>query len=278
MIQILIFGLSGQVGDAMLPLLIESSYQITAVSRQGHDNEKNIVWYQADLLNFVATQKHYDAIISLGPLDAFSAWMVSTGVCANKIIALSSTSIITKINSPDQHERALVKSLQQSEKTLTLLAKRMHVRLILLRPTLMYGIGRDQSLARWLDLAKRYQYLVLPKDAGGLRQPVHVADVAMAVMSALSRVDIESMVLDLPGGETLPFDQMLIRTLRMHLPEAKVLRIPNFLFRILLKLMLLLGLGRGLGDGFFARLQQDWVFDRRPAEQVLGYQARAFSP
>jgi nucleoside-diphosphate-sugar epimerase len=278
MSDVLIFGLSGQVGEAMLPLLNQGMYRVTAVSRQVQINEKNIVWYQADFLSFMAMQKHYDVIISLGPLDAFSAWMISTDVRANKIIALSSTSIVTKINSSDEAEQALAESLQKSEKTLTLFAKQMCANLILLRPTLMYGVGRDQNLSRWLNLAKRYKYMVLPKHACGLRQPVHVADVAMAVMIALSRVDIRSMVLDLPGGETLAFDQMLLRSLHAHVPDAKVLRIPNFLFRAMLELMPLLGLGRGVGSGFFARLQQDWVFDCRPAEQALGYQPRAFSP
>jgi nucleoside-diphosphate-sugar epimerase len=276
--QILIFGLSGQVGDALLPLLHDSPCRVTAVSRLSKMDQKNIVWQQAGFIDFEPANKHYDAIVSLGPLDAFSNWLTASQISTEKIIALSSTSIVTKKNSPDPAEQRLSLLLNQSEQKLISYAEKKAVSLFVLRPTLIYGTGRDQSVSRFLNIAKRYGFVVLPTHAGGLRQPVHVIDVAGAVFSALSAGSVGKCFLDLPGGETIAFDQMLLRCLQVHAPGAKVLRIPDFLLQIALLTASFLGLGRGLGPGFFARLSEDWLFDAAPAGLALDYQPRAFSP
>jgi nucleoside-diphosphate-sugar epimerase len=276
--KILIFGLSGQVGDALLPLLQAMPHQITAVSRQVQTNEKNIAWQQASFDDLQASEEPFDAVISLGPLDKFSDWLQSSKIHMQKIVALSSTSIVTKSHSIDPNEQALAALLIASENKLRDYANAKSTDVILLRPTLIYGNGRDRSISRWLAIAKRFNCMVLPKYAAGLRQPVHVNDVASAVMSALLLEGTANLTFDLPGGEIVPFDQMLLRTLQVHLPQAKALRVANPVFAVLLKIAATLGLISGVGPGFFARLQHDLVFDPGPAEQVLGYRPKAFSP
>ncbi len=255
----------------------ESDDQVTAVSRLQRPDEGNIVWQAAGFENFKPGTRLYDVVISLGPLDAFSTWLSSSGLVANHIVVLSSTSIITKKNSPDVDERKLARLLYDSELALIDHARKNAIHLIILRPTLIYGAGRDQTLSRWLNMANRFKFVVLPKNAGGLRQPVHVADVAMAVFQSMSLENVEPLVLDLPGGEILPFDQMLLRTLKVYAPTTLVLRIPNFLFRLMLRFASFVGLGRGLGLGFFARLGEDWVFDATQVQKVLGLHQRPFS-
>jgi nucleoside-diphosphate-sugar epimerase len=278
MIQILVFGLSGQIGDFLLPLLLESPYQVTAVSRLPKNNLQNIVWKQAGFENLESEKKHYDAIVSLGPLDAFSNWLSASDVVAEKIIALSSTSVFTKKKSPDQSEQKLALLLHQCEQKLLAVAKKKAASLFVLRPTLIYGAGRDQSVSRFLSMAKRFGFAVLPRHAGGLRQPVHAADVAEAVFSALSVASSDDCFLDLPGGEAIAFDQMLLLSLKAKAPATRVFRIPDLLFQIMLSTASFLGLSGSLGAGFFARLNEDWLFDAAPARQLLDYRPRAFSP
>ncbi len=278
MSEILVFGLSGQVGDALLPMLRKSGCPVIALSRSQKSRDGNIIWYQLGFENFTPEEKFYDAVISLGPLDAFTNWLATSNLQTKKIIALSSTSVTTKKNSPDPDERKLSQLLQDSEQKIIRHAGAITADVTILRPTLIYGVGRDQSLSRWLNLARRFKFVVLPRHAGGLRQPVHVEDVARAVFNSINILVRGPLVLDLPGGEVLPFDQMLLRSLRVHVPMAKVFRIPGFLFRFMIQIAGLFGFLQGLGSGFFARLTEDWVFDTAPAEQLLGSKLRPFSP
>lgn len=278
MTEILVFGLSGQVGDALLPMLRESGFSVNALSREQKSRDENIIWHLAGFENFKLEDKFYDAVISLGPLDAFSIWLLTSNLQTKKIIALSSTSITTKKNSPDIEERKLSQLLDDCEQKIIRHAATMSSAVIILRPTLIYGIGRDQSLSRWLRMAERFKFVVLPRNAGGLRQPVHVEDVAQTVFNSVNTVLPSPLVLDLPGGEVLPFDQMLLRSLKVHVPRAKVVRIPAVFFRLLIRFAGVFGFLQDIGPGFFARLTEDWLFDAEPVEQLLGCRTRPFSP
>jgi nucleoside-diphosphate-sugar epimerase len=273
----LVFGLSGQVGAALRAPLLAAGWRIDAVSRQPREDGDGVRWHVGNLPDAPVLRDRYDAIVSVGPLDVFAQAVARHGVDAARVVAIGSTGVHSKADSPDPAERELAARLAQAERRLAdALAGR--VPLALLRPTLVYGHGLDRSLTPLVDFARRHGWLVLPRIARGLRQPVHVDDVAAAVLASLQAPAPLQSSIDLPGGETLAFDALVARTLARHAPGARIWRVPAPLFRLGLALA-----GRRLppavsGPGFLGRLNRDQVFDPGPAQRLIGRALQGFDP
>ena len=77
------------------------------------------------------------------------------------------------------------------------------------------GAARDATLSRIARIAYRVRWFPLPRRANGLRQPVHVADLANAAVDCLPAHEAFDRAFDLPGGETLPYREMVRRVLRV---------------------------------------------------------------
>jgi nucleoside-diphosphate-sugar epimerase len=147
-----------------------------------------------------------------------------------------------------------------------------------LRPTLVYGRGRDSTLSRIAALAGRFDRFPLPRRANGLRQPVHVDDLAAAAFAVANAERLSQPAYDLPGGETLAYREMVRRVLDCLDPPAKLLELPLPLFKLLLAAAQAGGRAHGLADAALARMREDLVFDAEAAKRDFGYAPRGFEP
>ena len=272
----LVFGLSGQVGVAFHAALAAGEAALVAVSRQPRTDAPGLQWLHAGYAEPFQVPADFDAVISFGPLDRFAHWFEQSGLAPRRVVALGSTSVHSKAASPDPDERELARRLAESEARLEAACRVRGAALCLLRPTLIYG-GGERSLSRVVALARRWRYLPLPTDATGLRQPVHAGDLAAAALACLRAADPVQGRYDLPGGETLAYDEMLRRTLAVAVPQARLVRLPGALFRGGVRTLRAFGM-RGAGEGLLARFDQDQVFDAGPAQRDLGYSPRPFRP
>lgn len=276
--KVLVFGMSGQVGDALRPALLARGGEVLAVSRQHRVDLPGLHWLQGSLEAMPEWPPALDAILSLGPLDAFAAWYAEARPHAPRVIALSSTGRHDKRLSPDPAERALAARLASAEASLFATARATGAEATVLRPSLLYGRGRDLTLSPLVERARRWRVLPLPANARGLRQPVHVDDVAAAILGCLDHpAETTGRAFDLPGGETLAFDAMLRRTLDAQAPGTRVLRLPTLLFS--LGALAARAFGRAApSPGTLARLARDQVADPSPAYRAFGYSPGRFRP
>lgn len=273
----LVFGGTGQIGVPLLPRLHAAGWQVIAVSRQPQAAQPGVHWLTGGFERCDGLPERVDAIFSLGPLDRFSAWYAQGDVQAPRVVAFGSTSVDTKLDSADAHERDLVARLQTGEARVFDTARQRGAHATVLRPTLVYGAGRDQTLARIALLARRTGVFVLPRGACGLRQPVHVDDLAAAAVDVLDRPATYSRAYALPGGETLPYREMVARTLAAMTPPARLIEVPAGLFRGALAVARWRGRMQGLTDAAVDRMRRDMVFDASPAATEFGYAPRGFS-
>lgn len=274
----LVFGASGQIGMPLQARLRALGWDVVGVTRSLRTDAPGLTWRQGGFADVDGLPAAVDAIFSCGPLDAFAQWYALAQVIAPRVVAFGSTSIGVKADSADAHERDIVQRLEHAEASLMAAAAQRGAAMTILRPTLVYGSGRDVNLSRIAAIARRLRCFVLPGDATGLRQPVHVEDLAEAAVATQAVDASHGRIYTLAGGEVLPYREMVRRVLQALEPPRPLWVIPSPLFRAVLWAARKIGIAAGFGDAAFARLRDDLAFDNGPARRDFGYAPRPFRP
>ncbi len=273
--HILVFGGSNQVGRFLLPALEQSGRNVLALSRELRFSSTNgLHWLQGDLHSEMPAVPTVETIVSLGPLDAFAAWLARTTLPQlRRIVALSSMSAVSKFHSPDREERELAQRLVDGEQRLIEICAQRGQAWTVFRPTLIYGAGLDRSLTPVARLASRYRILPIPLRAVGLRQPLHAEDLAQACLAVLANPATFNRSYPLGGGERLRFDAMLWR-LRASLAQWVLpLPMPHSLLRLGLRIS-----GRAGVLAALTRVACDLIADNGDAQRDFNFAPRSFFP
>lgn len=274
----LVFGASGQIGRPLLTLLHTGGWRVTALSREERNDEPGLHWLRGDFSRLPDLPVRVDAVFSCGPLDHFSHWYARSRLDAARVVAFGSTSAEVKAASTDTAERDVAQRLQMAEARVFDSARDKGAGATLLRPTLVYGVGRDRTLTRIAALARRWNRMLLPRRADGLRQPVHVDDLAAAAYGAAQSPNAAGSTYALPGGEAVAYRDMVARVLATLQPPPPLMEVPGPVFAMLLKAAQARGIGTGLGDAAVERMRTDLVFDAEPARRDFGFAPRPFRP
>ena len=275
----LVFGASGQIGARLLDRLHEAGWRVTAVSRVARRDQPGLHWLEAALPALGPdAPADADVIFSCGPLDLFAQWYATSPIDCPRVVAFGSTSIDVKRGSSDPKERDVAARLARAESQVFERAAARAASATVLRPTLVYGAGADLTLTRIASLARRWKRFVLPRNANGLRQPVHVDDLAAAAFAACDAPATAGKAYALPGGERVPYREMVARVLAVLDPPPALVEVPSPVFTLALLGARALGRIGGFGDAAVARMRSDLVFDDTPARTDFGYAPRAFRP
>lgn len=213
------------------------------------------------------------ALCPLWSLPEHLDWIATLG--ARTLVAVSSTSMISKRDSVSVAERRVAAALATAERTVTDWAIRQGVRLCILRPTMIYDGTNDGNLTAIARFVRRARCFPVCGPAGGLRQPVHAADVAAACAAALVAERLEPCY-DLSGGETLSFRDLVLRTCAAQGLPRRLVTLPAPLWHVLVPLARALGLGVTMG--MVRRMNEHLVFDHAAAARDLGFRPRPFQP
>ena len=275
----LVFGGTGQIGAPLVDRLHDNGWRITAASRERQRDQPGLQWILSALPDYTANvPKEADVIFSCGPLDNFAQWYEKSTIDCPRVVAFGSTTIEVKRGSADKEERDVAERLRESEQRLFDAAAARNAQATMLRPTLIYGAGRDRSLTRIAMLAKEWGRFVLPRHANGLREPVHVHDLADAAFAACDAPATAGKAYALPGGERVPYREMVQRVLDVLDPPPKLIEVPGPLFSLALLGARRMGKIGGFGDAAVARMRADLVFDATPARNDFGFAPRPFRP
>jgi nucleoside-diphosphate-sugar epimerase len=275
-----VLGASSFVGQALLPLLTNCGYQLSAFSRQAiNTDDVNINWLILPAANRTPAPvgaHEINSWICVAPvwvLTEYLPWLKSMG--AQRVVALSSTSRFTKTGSSDISEQTLARRLVEAEQIIAEWAQANGITWIILRPTLIYGLGLDKNVCEIARFIRRYTFFPVFGKAAGLRQPVHVQDVAQACVAAI-RAPISNRAYNISGGETLTYRDMVARVFRALGRPPRLLSVPLSAFHVVVSLLRFLPRYRNWSGAMAERMNQDMVFDHTEAAKDLGFNPRAF--
>ena len=215
------------------------------------------------------------SLMPVWELPAYLDWLDGHG--CRRLVALSSTSRFTQTTSARAHDRELSQRLARGEQEVTEWADRVGASLTILRPTMVYGGPTDGNVSELTRVLRRFRAVPLVGGGTGLRQPVHMADVAAATARALLLDRTSRTDYDLSGGEVLTYRQMLDRIRGTVSGPTVVLRVPGLPFR-LLERAFPSSRRVSLAAGMVERMGTDMVFDHSAARADLGHDPRGFDP
>ena len=274
-----VLGASSLVGACLLPLLTRSGWHVTAYSRQpvGHAGD-GVVWKQLSLNHAKTVEEVTPYWICVAPiwvLPDYFALIEAAG--ARRVVVLSSTSRFTKVGSGDTAEQATAAKLIDGETRLQAWAESRGIEWVILRPTLIYGIGRDKNISEIARFIRRFSFFPVLGRAQGLRQPIHAEDVAAACVSALQAPGAANRAYNISGGETLSYREMVIRVFDTLGRRPRLLTVPLWAFRLAVSMLRCLPRYRQWSAAMAERMNSDLVFDHTEAARVIGFKPRQFS-
>jgi uncharacterized protein YbjT (DUF2867 family) len=146
----------------------------------------------------------------------------------------------------------------------------------IVRPTMIYGTSEDRNIARLIRFVQRSP--VVPVIAPqSLQQPVHVEDVASAIVACLAAPQTLGQTYNLSGREPLTFESLVRETISATGRRAAIVRLP---------LAPVIGAVRAYNAIVskpritveqVLRLQEDKAFDHTAAGEAFGFSPRSFA-
>jgi uncharacterized protein YbjT (DUF2867 family) len=222
-----------------------------------------------------------DALVNLASLGfGHAPAIVGAAVDAGlkRAVFVSTTAVTTALPAPAKAMRlAAEEEIRSSPLVWTIL-----------RPTMVYGAPGDRNLGRLLQLLARAQRLPairsglplpipVPSGGGRLQQPVHVVDLAGAVLAAVERAQAAGQCYDVAGPEPLTFAELLTTAAAAVGSRVRLVPVP---------LAPVIGLTRGyervsrrprIRAEQWQRLAEDKAFAVGAAARDLDYAPRSFA-
>ena len=183
-----------------------------------------------------------------------------------RAVFVSTTAIFTKLNAVSKEIRLRAESVITSSGLDT----------TILRPTMIYGTPGDRNMIRLIRWLHRWPVLPVFGNGFSLQQPVHVTDVAWAVVQVLTTSNTIGRQFNISGATPLTYNDVVRHTVNSLDRSVYRLHIPAHPTVSVLKVFENLGLTLPIKSEQILRLNEDKAFSHFEASDIFGYTPMSF--
>lgn len=274
--KVLVTGATGFTGSRLVPLLLDSAFQVRVFARPASDRSPfaalDVEWATGDLSDTHALTSALHGvgalinIASLGFGHADSILRSAKEAGVRRGIFISTTAIFTQLNAGSKSIRlAAEEAVQTSGLDFTIL-----------RPTMIYGSPRDRNMWRLMRLLRVSPVIPIFGNGESLQQPIFVDDVAQAVLLALQNDITIGRSYNISGRDPLTYNQVIDtvasalgkRVWKLHLPYMPIVHVLQFTERMKIRLP--------VKAEQVLRLNEDKSFSYEEAQRDFGFNPRSF--
>ena len=205
-------------------------------------------------------------VASIGFGAAPSILEACRSAAVRRAVFVSTTAIFTQLNAGSKAVRKAAEAAITSSALDT----------TILRPTMIYGAPGDRNmirLIRWLD---RWPFLPVVGNGRSLQQPVHVSDVAWAVVQVLETPATIGRQFNISGAAPLTYNDVVRLTAQALGRRVKRFHIPDQPIVTALHVSERLGITLPIKAEQVLRLNEDKAFSHAEAAEAFRYSPMAF--
>lgn len=277
--RVAVVGASSQIGQVLIPRLEAAGYLACRIGREDRGAAEGVTTHVFDELSgsFVPSLGSADAVISLAPLPSIDVVVkMARALGARRIIAFGSTGRFSKLGSTSAIEQDFVAQQERAESVFAMWCEAACIGWTLFRPTMIYGVDADLNVSFIKSMISKFGFFPIPFGANGLRQPVHVDDLAAACLLALGHEATCNKAYNLGGGEVLSFPVLVKRIFEAEAKRPILIPIPMLLFFLLISIAKKFPKAAFVRREMVERMFQDLTADNQAAMDDFGYAPRLF--
>ncbi|MGL4503810.1 MAG: SDR family oxidoreductase [Planktothrix sp.] len=274
--SILLTGATGFTGGFVCQQLIQEKIPFDCLTRASSNSKKlldlGLNCVESDLIDLNSLNKvlpNYKILINVASIG-FGAAPTIVQSCEEsgieRAIFVSTTAIFTHLNASTKAIRLdAEKSIKDSRLNYTIL-----------RPTMIYGTPEDRNMIRLLKFLDKSPIIPIFGSGQFLQQPVHVEDVAWAIVKVIACSQTYRKEYNVSGKEPLTYNQVIEIASRALGKSPIKLHIPVSLANTFIKTAQSLGVKLPITEEQILRLNENKDFDYSLARQDFGYSPRSF--
>lgn len=280
--MILVTGATSQLGEVVVSKLRDKGEEVRCFVRKTSKieklKEKKVEFSYGDFTDKESIRKAMegvDYLIHIGGIwhaKYFLEVLDEEKRKIKKAVFVGSTSRFQKVGSKDPKEQKLVSGMKKAEQFINESAQNT----VIIRPTMLYGIDKDKNILILINFMSKYHMFPIIGKGIGRKQPVHVYDVADAVISVMYNEKLNKNEYNIPGADSIEYRD-IIYNIKKNLKEPVfVFHIPLPIARLAFKLYKKARPKTIINMEMVNRVNKSFTFDYDKAKKDFNYSPMTF--